>query len=65
MAEFTNVYRASGVLSLSDMDLTETHTKKGILTHDLKAALQRFEGQDVAISITLKEEIMQIGRAHV
>jgi hypothetical protein len=63
MADFTSSYKASGVLSLSDMDLTETHSKKGILTHDLKAALQRFEGQDVAISITLKEEIMpkQVG----
>lgn len=63
MAEFTSGYRANGVLSLSDMEQTETHAKKGILTHDLKAALQRFEGQDVSISITLKEEIMpkQVG----
>ena len=57
MANFKSGYSASGVLSTLEMELTETHAKKGILTHDLAYALKKFEGQDVTISISVKEEI--------
>jgi hypothetical protein len=56
MAEFISGYKAKGVLSNVDLELTETK-KEGIFTHDLKEALLRFEGQDVTISISLKEEV--------
>jgi hypothetical protein len=56
MAEFVKSYKAKGVLSIGDMELTETK-KEGIFTHDLESALRQFEGQEVTISIAYKEEI--------
>lgn len=57
MANFTKSYAAKGVLSNVDMTLTETLKKGGILIHDLEAALKMFEGQEITVSLTLKEEI--------
>lgn len=56
MADYTFSYKATGVLSITDMELTEV-TKKGTFVHDLDAALKRFDGQDINISISVKEEI--------
>lgn len=56
MAEFSSTYRAKGVLTNINLELTETK-KEGIVTHDLKEALLRFEGEDITISITNKEEV--------
>ncbi len=57
MAKFKTGYQANGVLTTANLELTETHAKKGILTHDLAYALGKFEGQDITISISVKEEV--------
>lgn len=57
MANLTKGYGAKGVLSNKHMTLTEVLKKGGILTHDFAAALKLFEGEEITISITLKEEI--------
>jgi hypothetical protein len=57
MAEYVFSYKASGILSVADMELTEVTKKEGTKIHDLASALKRFEGQDINISITVKEEV--------
>lgn len=56
IANLTKKYDARGVLSNLDMTLTETK-KEGIEVHNLKEALQMFEGEDISISITYKHEV--------
>jgi hypothetical protein len=57
MAEYVFSYKASGILSVGEMELTEVTKKEGTKIHDLDTALKRFEGQDINISITVKEEV--------
>jgi hypothetical protein len=59
MAEYIQSYKAKGVLSVLDKNLTETK-KEGIFTHDLEAAFRRFEGQEIQVSITTKEEVVPV-----
>lgn len=49
-------YKAKGVLSLTDMELTEV-TKDGIFTHDIREALKRFDGQEVTFKVSVVEEV--------
>lgn len=60
MAEFTKSYKAKGVLSTVDMELTETVKEKKeehIVIHDLEAALKFFEGDEIVITISKKEDV--------
>ena len=56
MANLTKKYDAKGALSNIDMTLTEV-VKENTFVHDLKSALQMFEGEEVSISITRKQEV--------
>lgn len=56
MANLTKKYDARGILTSVDMKLTEVK-KEGTEIHDLKKALRMFEGEDISISITLKQEV--------
>lgn len=56
IASLTKTYNVKGVLTNADMKVTEIK-KDGIFTHDLAEALKLFEGEEVSISITLKQEV--------
>lgn len=56
MANLTKKYDAKGILSNVDMTLTET-IKEVVHTHSLKDALRMFEGEDISILITRKQEV--------
>lgn len=56
MANLTKKYDAKGVLSNIDLTLTEK-IKEVDYVHSLKEALEMFEGEDISIVITRKQEI--------
>lgn len=57
MANLTKKYDAKGVLSNADLTLTEK-VKEVEYIHSLRDALEMFEGEDISISITRKQEII-------